>query len=149
MWEFYLALVNLLALASWAVLILLPRKPVLLAFALYCGVGILCLLYAVAFGAVLAGVTAPGGDVTNAGFFSIDGIRAMFETDAGVAIGWSHYLAFDLFIGIWIVKDAEAKGFSRLAQAPVLLLTLLAGPAGLLLWLVVREKRARRQGRMT
>ena len=64
-----------------------------------------------------------------------------------MVIGWIHYLAFDLFIGLWIARDADAKQFSRILQAVVLLLVLLAGPAGLLLWLVIREKAARRAAR--
>jgi hypothetical protein len=64
-----------------------------------------------------------------------------------VVLGWTHYLAFDLFIGQWIAKDADHKGFSRIAQAPVLLLTLFAGPIGLLIWLIIRERRARAAAR--
>jgi len=60
-------------------------------------------------------------------------------------LGWTHYLAFDLFIGQWIARDADNKGFNRLVQLPFLFLTLMAGPIGLLLWLVVRERRARAQ----
>jgi hypothetical protein len=83
-----------------------------------------------------------GGD-----FLSIEGIRSLFASDAGIVIGWTHYLAFDLFIGQWIAKDADHKGFSRIAQAPILILTLLAGPIGLLAWLLVRERRARASAR--
>ena len=147
MWQAYVGFVNFVALACWAMLVALPRRPFLLALILYCGVAVLCLVYAVALGAVMTGVMVPDGDVTDVGFFTIGAIRTMFASDAGVAIGWTHYLAFDLFIGIWIAKDADGKGFSRIAQTPVLLLTLAAGPAGLLLWLVVRERRARKQGR--
>ena len=68
-------------------------------------------------------------------------------SDGGVTVGWIHYLALDLFAGLWIAKDADQKEFSRLVQAPVLLLTFVAGPAGLLLWLAVREGRARRAAR--
>ena len=68
-------------------------------------------------------------------------------SDGGVTVGWIHYLALDLFAGLWIAKDADQKGFSRLIQAPVLLLTFVAGPAGLLLWLVIRESRARKGAR--
>jgi hypothetical protein len=68
-------------------------------------------------------------------------------TDAGIVVGWTHYLAFDLFVGLWIARDADAKGFSRLVQAPILLLTFLAGPFGLVLWLAIRERRARRVAR--
>lgn len=80
-------------------------------------------------------------------FGSIEGVRAIFASDAGVTIGWIHYLAFDLFVGLWIARDADAKGFSRFVQAPVLLATFLAGPLGLVVWLLLREKRARALGR--
>ena len=64
-------------------------------------------------------------------------------SDGGIVLGWTHYLAFDLFVGLWIARDADAKGFSRLVQLPILFFTLMAGPIGLLLWLVIRERRAR------
>ncbi len=62
-------------------------------------------------------------------------------------MGWVHYLAFDLFVGLWIARDADAKGFSRILQAPILAATFLAGPLGLFVWLLVREPRARALGR--
>ena len=77
--------------------------------------------------------------------YSIEGLRKLFMTDGGLVTGWTHYLAFDLFVGLWIARDADAKGFSRLVQAPILLLIFLAGPIGLVLWLVIRERRARRR----
>ncbi|HKH28513.1 MAG TPA: abscisic acid-deficient protein Aba4 family protein [Sphingomicrobium sp.] len=52
-------------------------------------------------------------------------------------------MAFDLFVGLWVARDADAKGFSRLAQLPVLFLVLMAGPIGLFVWLIVRDARAR------
>jgi hypothetical protein len=67
----------------------------------------------------------------------------LFMSDGGIVLGWTHYLAFDLFVGLWISRDADAKGFSRLTQLPFLFMTFLAGPIGLLAWLVIRERRAR------
>ena len=87
----------------------------------------------------VAGATAP--DLSD---YSITGIRALFASDGGIVIGWTHYLAFDLFVGLWIARDAGAKGLGRLAQLPFLVATFLAGPIGLFLWLVVRERWARR-----
>jgi hypothetical protein len=87
----------------------------------------------------------PGGG--GADFSTIAGVRSIFASDAGVAIGWTHYLAFDLFVGLWIARDGDAKGMSRFIQAPVLLATFIAGPLGLLIWLALREPAARRQGR--
>ena len=88
-----------------------------------------------------------GGSSGSAGFSTIEGVRAIFASDGGVTIGWIHYLAFDLFAGLWIARDADAKNFSRLVQAPILVATFMAGPVGLFLWLVIREKRARSAGR--
>ncbi len=148
MWATTFSLVNLLALAGWIALIGLPRKPALLAAVLYLAVALLCLVYAVALGGLLTGTIDAGGPAdASANFFTIEGVRTIFMSDGGVTIGWTHYLAFDLFVGLWIARDADAKAFSRLAQAPVLIATYIAGPVGLLVWLIVRERRARAGGR--
>ena len=131
---------NAVSLVAWALLILGPRSPRMAAIILYFGVGLLCLAYTIFFAAQIESVFA--GDFTG-----IEGISALFQSEGGVVLGWTHYLAFDLFIGQWIAKDADHKGFSRIVQAPILLLTLLAGPIGLLIWLVVRERRARAAAR--
>lgn len=138
MWQALFSVTNLVALAGWIVLIALPRRPLPLTLVLYGGVGMLCLAYVLGLGWVLA-----HGQGRSADFTTMAGIRTIFATDAGVAIGWTHYLAFDLFTGLWIARDADAKGFSRIVQAPFLLATFLAGPVGLLGWLVMRERRAR------
>ncbi|HEY6964400.1 MAG TPA: ABA4-like family protein [Erythrobacter sp.] len=145
-WGLVFKLVNLLALIVWIALILLPRWPALLSAILYLGIGLLCLIYATGLIGVVSGlIPNPGGGGMD--FTSIPGIRAIFATDGGVTIGWTHYLAFDLFTGLWIARDADAKNVSRFLQAPVLLLTFLAGPLGLGIWLIAREPAARRQGR--
>lgn len=151
MWEVIFGVANAWALMMWAVLLLAPRRPFPLTLVLYGGVGLLCLAYATMFGALLGGFADPVRDAglgpANPADFSFAGIRDFFRSEGGVAIGWTHYLAFDLFAGLWIARDADDKGFSRILQAPVLLLTFMAGPLGLLLWLVVRERRARRVAR--
>ena len=148
MWQAMLGFATVVALTGWAILLFLPRRSLLLTVVLYLGVGILSLTYVVGLIGVMSGVLDPGGPyATTVNFFTVEGLRAVSTTDAGVVIGWIHYLAFDLFIGLWIARDADAKQFSRILQAVVLLLVLLAGPAGLLLWLVIREKAARRAAR--
>ncbi|MCZ8370365.1 MAG: ABA4-like family protein [Porphyrobacter sp.] len=145
-WALVFKAVNLLALLGWTALILLPRWPALLSAVLYLGVGLLCLIYATSLIGVVSGlIPNPGGGGMD--FSTIAGIRAIFATDGGVTIGWTHYLAFDLFVGLWIARDADAKGISRLIQAPILFATLMAGPLGFGIWLLAREPAARRQGR--
>ena len=147
MWTTAFAAANLLALVMWAALILMPRWPALLAAVLYLGIGLLCLAYALGLAGILTGALDPVGGSGGADFSNIKGVRSIFASDGGVTIGWIHYLAFDLFVGLWIARDADAKGFSRLVQAPILLATFLAGPLGLLVWLAIRERRARAGGR--
>ena len=146
-WNSAFGAVNLLAMIAWGALILLPRWPALLSAILYLGVGLLCLLYAGGLLGVLSGLIT-GGSQGDADFTSIAGVRAIFSSDVGVVIGWTHYLAFDLFVGLWIARDADAKSISRLIQAPILLATLMAGPLGLFVWLIVREPAARKSGRL-
>ena len=141
-WETIFNLANGWALLAWLVLLLAPRGGLSGAFVMYAGVGLLCAAYA----AGLALVLARGGGA-EADFTTIAGVRAIFASDAGATIGWLHYLAFDLFTGIWISQDGDRKGFARMVQAPVLVLTFLAGPVGLLIWLAIRESRARAAAR--
>lgn len=145
-WNAWFSMVNLLALIAWTGLILLPRWPALLSGVLYLGVGLLCLIYATGLIGLLSGLI-PNPDGGGADFTTIAGVRSIFASDAGVTIGWTHYLAFDLFVGLWIARDGDAKNISRLIQAPILLATFMAGPLGLGLWLLIREPAARRQGR--
>lgn len=149
MWDSLFGIANAWAMACWAGLILLPRGPFVQSAIFYAGVGLLCLAYAVLLVLVMSGSVdaAPVEGGGAAGFTTIEGVRGIFMSDGGVTVGWIHYLALDLFAGLWIARDADQKDFSRLVQAPVLLLTFVAGPAGLLLWFIIREKRARKGAR--
>jgi hypothetical protein len=69
------------------------------------------------------------------GFSSLAEVSALFGSPWLLLAGWVHYLAFDLFVGAWIARDAEARGLPRLLLVLVLPVVFLFGPAGLLLWL--------------
>jgi glycine dehydrogenase subunit 2 len=149
MWDSIFALTNIWALVGWVVLAFLPRRPLATSFVMYGVVAMLCLTYTVAFGSLIAGtvdpVAPPGAGQVS--LTTLDGIMALFDSRAGATIGWTHYLAFDLFVGLWIAADADKKGVHRVWQVPVLFTTLMAGPVGLLIWLIVREPAARRAAR--
>ncbi|KWV90506.1 ABA4-like family protein [Erythrobacter sp. YT30] len=146
-WNPVFGAVNMLALIAWIGLIFLPRWPALLSAVLYVGVGLLCLIYSVGLIGIATGMISPGSDAGSLDISSIEGVRAFFASDGGLTVGWTHYLAFDLFVGLWIARDGDAKGVNRFIQAPILFATLMAGPLGLLIWLIVREPAARAQGR--
>jgi hypothetical protein len=149
-WDTIFSLTNAIAVIGWAMLLFLTRGPKVMALVLYLGVGLLCLAYASMIVGMHAGwidAARPAGTpAPNFLDYNIQGLRNLFVSDGGLVLGWTHYLAFDLFVGQWIAKDADHKGFSRVAQVPVLLLTFLVGPVGLLVWLIVRERRARKRG---
>lgn len=149
MWPALFTLTNTIAFLAWLALILAPRPPLILTLILYAGVGLLCLIYAILFAGLLASWLDPVRDsaTPTALDYSVRGLRAFFMSDGGIVVGWTHYLALDLFAGLWIARDADAKRIGRLVQGPILLATFIAGPLGLLLWLAVREPAARRSSK--
>ena len=146
MWPVVFAAGNGLALLCWALLIAGPRNDVVRSVVIYFGVALLSLAYLVLLALLLSGLVGGGGPGSDqpGGFTSIAGVRALFASDGGITLGWLHYLALDLFAGMWIARDADAKGFGRVGQGLVLALTFIAGPVGLLVWLTIREPAARR-----
>ena len=65
-------------------------------------------------------------------------MRQLFDRDGLLAAGWLHYLAFDLFVGTWIARRAGQLGIAHVAILPVLALTFLFGPIGLLAFAALR-----------
>jgi hypothetical protein len=131
-----------LALIGWLVLVTAPAD-----YRVHIGVarGIAVVL-AIAYLAQLLFNTVPveGGD-----FMSIIGITALFSQPANVMLGWTHFLAFDLFIGSWIVADARDEGVTHWAIIPILIATLMIGPVGLMIWYGVRALHRLRVGAKT
>ena len=63
---------------------------------------------------------------------------ALFTSPFAVLAGWVHYLAFELFVGAWEVRDARRRNVPHLLVVPCLALTLMLGPAGLMSYLMLR-----------
>lgn len=134
--EAVFGMASTLALFSWiALLIFYPRKWIYQT--LLSGVLILLgLTYA--FYVIPALLDSPDG-----GFNTLAQVRALFQSDEALLAGWIHYLAFDLFVGMWITKDAWDRDISRWLVFPCLILTFMMGPIGLLTYLLVRGIKTR------
>lgn len=78
------------------------------------------------------------------GFGSLQQVSQLFRNPYALLAGWIHYLAFDLFIGSWEVRDSQRLGIHHLLVVPCLALTFLFGPIGLLLYFVLRAAWKRR-----
>ena len=124
---------NLLMLPLWALMILAPRwrwttrimqSPLVSAAP--------AILYAALvvprLGEIWPAVSRP----------TLNGVVALLGSPAGATIAWVHFLAFDLFVGRWIYLDSQERRISPWLMAPLLFLTLMLGPAGFLVYLIVR-----------
>ena len=72
------------------------------------------------------------------GFDSIEQVRALFDVPGALVAGWLHYLAFDLFVGTWIAARSAQLGLPHGLVMPLLLLTFMFGPLGLLAFVLLR-----------
>lgn len=83
--------------------------------------------------------TSRGDAPAEGGFGTLGEVKALFSVDALLLAGWIHYLAFDLFIGGWILRDSQSHDMRHLLVVPCLFFTLMAGPFGLLLYLLLKR----------
>jgi hypothetical protein len=126
---------NLLALTGWAALLLALFLPPVRKIALGWAGLMIPLILAITYIWLLATADAKGG------FGSIADVRSLFQNDKALTAGWFHYLAFDLFVGTWVVRDGVERIpnlFGRLILIPCLGLTFMFGPVGFLSYQVVR-----------
>ena len=130
------ALANPLALAGWVLLVAAPRRRWTATMSGLVIPG----LFAAAYMAIIATKWHEG----SGGFSSLAEVAALFSNPWLLLAGWLHYLAFDLLIGAWEVRDAHERGLPHIAVVPCLLLTFLFGPLGWLCYLVLRGVWTRR-----
>ena len=128
--ETLFSLCNGMALTGWILLLVLPRQkwvsrlvtPVILPS-----------LFAVVYGFFIIKYL-PGAD---GGFGSLAAVLKLFENQNLLLVAWVHYLAFDLFVGSWEVRDSQRLGISHWLVIPCLILTFLLGPLGLFCYLTL------------
>jgi Kef-type K+ transport system membrane component KefB len=130
--ELIFTIANFTAMAGWLLMAILPRwswtRKIVLS-------GILPLLLSAAY---LVLVLLFFGRAEG-GFGSLAEVMKLFTNEWAVLAGWIHYLAFDMLIGAWEVKDSQEQGVSHLLVIPCLVLTFLLGPIGFLLYHIIRR----------
>ena len=126
------SIANTAALVCWLLLVAFPgRRWVTRGVAGVAVPAALAALYSVLIAIHFAG--SPGG------FSSLPDVALLFGNPWLLLAGWIHYLAFDLLVGTWEVRDARDRGIRHLLVVPCLVLTFLFGPAGWLIYLGVRR----------
>jgi hypothetical protein len=126
--------VTLVATCGWALLVFFPRKPRLVTVAARFVPAMLAVAY--------CGIVASQWMTSDGGFGSLSAVARLFANRWLLLAGWIHYLAFDLFVGAWILQDSQRRSLPHAVLVPCLLLTFMFGPAGLLLYLAAGATRA-------
>ncbi|MGE0704047.1 MAG: ABA4-like family protein [Vicinamibacterales bacterium] len=128
------AAVNGLALACWLLLAILPnRRWVTDTVASLAVPAFFAVAYSGLIGARWAGASG--------GFSSLADVAALFQDPWLLLAGWIHYLAFDLLVGSFEARDAQARGLPRYLLIPCLFFTFMFGPAGWLLYTALTRGR--------
>ncbi|MBA4259273.1 MAG: DUF4281 domain-containing protein [Chitinophaga sp.] len=78
------------------------------------------------------------GNFNPESFSTLANVKALFQNDNAIAAGWIHYLAFDLFVGTYIVKKSREIGLSRVLYTITLPFTFMFGPMGYLLFFIFK-----------
>lgn len=122
------------AVLGWLCLALAPlRRPALITAARGAA-AVLSLAYAILMIRAMGAPDAPQGG----GFDSLAGVMILLSTPMVMLPAWIHYLAFDLWVGTWQAEDAPKAGVTHWLLIPIMFLTFMLGPMGLLAYLIVR-----------
>lgn len=125
------SIVNTIALVAWIALSVAPYNARVQQGALGGVVVMLAVLYAVLFIGSFNGAMMKE-------LATLDGLMGLFSNKQALVLGWTHYLAFDLVAGIYIVRNAQTHEVSSRAIIPFLWLTFMAGPLGWLTYVIFR-----------
>ncbi len=121
---------NASVIPAWLLLMLIPKHRITQLM-------VHSYLYPIVLGVVYTAlmIISWGGE---GGMDTLENLKLSFARDEILVLGWVHYLVFDLFVGSWIVRDAILHRIHHLKIIPSLILTLFAGPIGLLSYVALR-----------
>lgn len=125
------SIANTVALLAWIALFVFPTHNLVQKILTYAIVPALCLTYIFLLFPMLS-------DFNPEAFSSLDQLSALFTDPRSLTAGWIHYLAFDLFVGINIVKHALENNVPRRKYSVALPFTFMFGPMGLLIYYLIR-----------
>ena len=71
-------------------------------------------------------------------YLGLSNISELFREDYYLLMFWTHFVAINLFIGGWMVKDAQRLFINKILLAFPLIITYLVGPIGILTYWIIR-----------
>jgi len=130
------SLCNALAMFSWIALALFPRTVWVKRIVQ----SVVVILFAIIY-SVLVGQSLNLQDMQS--FGSLEGVMQLFTQPTAVLVGWVHYLAFDLMMGLYVLHSGQKHHIHHALLIPCLFFTFMLGPVGLLLFTVVRTMKTK------
>ena len=123
---------NILILIAWGAIIISPQKKISRILISYPWIPLTLSFFYIYF------IIISGG-LMEADFSSLNGIVTLFKnaTPESAAAGWLHYLAFDFWVGTWIIKHSRKEKISNKIIVLPLLLTFILGPVGILAYSMI------------
>jgi hypothetical protein len=122
---------NMAILPAWLLLIVAPRwrwtRNLVTS-------GAVSLVFALAYTVLVVTYIGDG----EGSFSSLAGVQQLFAHPFLLLAGWVHYLAFDLLVGSWIVRDAQQLQVRHVWIVPSLIMTFLFGPLGWASYILLR-----------
>jgi hypothetical protein len=123
---------NILVLPFWASLVFFPRSRLThVLFQTPTPMVLMAIFYS---SVVVPAVIGDWSIVLSLAQPTLEGVRSLLATPVGAAAGWIHFLCFDLFVGAHIRQKALESNESFLWVSPILILVLMFGPLGWLLY---------------
>ena len=77
-------------------------------------------------------------------YLGLSELSRLFEDHLYIMIFWTHFIAINLFIGGWIVKDSQKFSINKVLMSVPLIVIYLIGPIGLFLYWIIRIFYAKR-----
>ena len=77
-------------------------------------------------------------------YLGLNELSRLFEDNLYLMMFWTHFVAINLFLGGWIVKDAQKFSINKVLLAIPLIIIYLIGPIGLFIYWIIRIFYAKR-----
>ncbi|GAB3026641.1 ABA4-like family protein [Spirosoma pulveris] len=136
--ETVFSLASTLVLPQWLLMIFAPRwiltKWLMNSYLIPVALAVIYIIYLFS-----------GSGVDFSAFGTLAGVKELFSKGGnGVMLaGWVHYLAFDLVAGTVVVRDSQEKAIPHGLIVVPLFFCFMLGPAGFLLYWLIRLVRTR------
>jgi len=77
-------------------------------------------------------------------YLGLNNVSELFRDDYYLLMFWTHFVAVNLFIGGWILKDSQKLYVNKILLAFPLIITYLTGPIGIFIYWIIRIFYAKR-----